>query len=71
MLLTHGTDTDNPGTVPVLAYTLVPIVAFREGGGELTSALVPVLLSRGFRLAGARITRTFWIRPPAWGTAAV
>lgn len=34
-----------------LAYTLVPVVAFREAGGELSSALVSILLSRGFELA--------------------
>jgi hypothetical protein len=38
-------------TVPVLAYTLVPVVSFRETGGELTSALVAILLSHGFQLA--------------------
>jgi hypothetical protein len=37
--------------VPALAYTLVPIVAFREQDGELTSALVSILLSHGFQLA--------------------
>ena len=36
---------------PVLAFTLVPVLAFRESGGELTSALVSLLLSRGFQLA--------------------
>ena len=34
-----------------MAYTLVPVVAFREAGGELTSALVSILLSHGFQLA--------------------
>jgi hypothetical protein len=38
-------------TVPALAYTLVPVVSFREPGGELTSALVSMLLSYGFQLA--------------------
>ena len=37
--------------VPVLAYTLVPVVTFREQGGERTSALVTLLLSHGFQLA--------------------
>jgi hypothetical protein len=37
--------------VPVLAYTLVPVVSFRENGGERTSALVTLLLSHGFQLA--------------------
>jgi hypothetical protein len=40
-----------PRTVPVLAYTLVPVVSFRENGGELTSALVAILLSHGYQLA--------------------
>lgn len=40
-----------PRAVPVLAYTLVPVVSFRENGGELTSALVALLLSHGFQLA--------------------
>jgi hypothetical protein len=40
-----------PRTIPVLAYTLVPVVSFRENGGELTSALVALLLSHGFQLA--------------------
>lgn len=35
----------------MLAYTLVPVVSFRENGGELTSALVALLLSHGFQLA--------------------
>ncbi|PNH85651.1 hypothetical protein [Arthrobacter sp. AFG20] len=37
--------------VPVLAYTLVPVVAFRENDGDLTSALVSILLFHGFQLA--------------------
>ncbi|MDQ1058385.1 hypothetical protein QFZ23_002286 [Arthrobacter globiformis] len=36
--------------VPVLAYTLAPVLTFREPGGELTSVLVSVLISHGFRL---------------------
>ncbi|MDQ1058373.1 hypothetical protein QFZ23_002281 [Arthrobacter globiformis] len=52
MLLTQQPDPGNPGiVVPVLAYTLVPVVAFREHDGELTSALVSILLSHGFQLA--------------------
>jgi hypothetical protein len=35
----------------VLAYTLVPVVSFRENGGELTSALVALLISHCFQLA--------------------
>ena len=38
-------------TVPVLAYTLNPVLTFREPAGELTSALVSVLLAHGFRLS--------------------
>ncbi|MET3923444.1 hypothetical protein [Arthrobacter sp. UYEF20] len=38
-------------TIPVLAFTLVPVLTFREPGGELTSALVSVLLTHGFRLS--------------------
>jgi hypothetical protein len=43
---------DGPGlsAFPALAYTLVPVLTFREPGGELTSALVSVLLSHGFQL---------------------
>ena len=53
MILTQeDTDVGGPGTVvAALAYTLVPVVAFREAGGELTSALVSILLSYGFELA--------------------
>jgi hypothetical protein len=52
MILTQTANADNPGiVVPVLAYTLVPVVSFREPGGELTSALVSILLSHGFQLA--------------------
>jgi hypothetical protein len=35
----------------VLAFTFVPVLSFREQGGELTSALVALLLARGFQLA--------------------
>jgi hypothetical protein len=38
-------------TVPVLAYSLVPVLTFREPGGELTSALLSVLLAHGFQLS--------------------
>lgn len=53
MILTQeATGAGSPGTiVAALAYTLVPVVAFREAGGELTSALVSILLSHGFQLA--------------------
>ncbi|WP_211882110.1 hypothetical protein [Pseudarthrobacter albicanus] len=34
----------------MLVYTLVPVLTFREPSGELTSALVSVLLSHGFQL---------------------
>jgi hypothetical protein len=34
----------------VLAYTLAPVLTFREPGGELTSVLVSVLISHGFQL---------------------
>jgi hypothetical protein len=37
--------------VPVPAYTLDRVVSFRENGSELISALVSLLLSRGFQLA--------------------
>lgn len=49
-LLLGPEDSPGIGAVPVLAYTLVPVLTFREPGGELTSALVSVLLSHGFRL---------------------
>lgn len=37
--------------IPVLAFTLVPVITFQENGGEQTSALVSLLLSHGFALA--------------------
>ncbi|WP_146033129.1 hypothetical protein [Arthrobacter sp. AFG20] len=37
--------------VPVLAYTLDQVLSFRENGSEMISALVSLLLSRGFQLA--------------------
>nr|WP_015061933.1 hypothetical protein [Arthrobacter sp. J3.40]AFK89310.1 hypothetical protein [Arthrobacter sp. J3.40] len=37
--------------VPVLAYTLVPNVVVGEPGGEMTSALVSVLLNHGFQMS--------------------
>ncbi|APX00543.1 hypothetical protein [Arthrobacter sp. QXT-31] len=51
MVLTQASGSGRERPVPVLAYTLVPVVAFREGGGDLTSALVSVLLFHGFQLA--------------------
>ncbi|MBT2513163.1 hypothetical protein [Arthrobacter sp. ISL-30] len=52
LVLTQETDADRPATtVAALAYTLIPVVSFREAGGELTSALVSILLSHGFQLA--------------------
>jgi hypothetical protein len=52
LLLLQRAGPDNPRIiVPALAYTLVPVVSFREPGGELTSALVSMLLSYGFQLA--------------------
>ncbi len=53
MILTQrASDTGTHVTVvAALAYTLVPVVAFREEDGELTSALVSILLSHGFELA--------------------
>jgi hypothetical protein len=51
MVLTQESGSGQERPVPVLAYTLVPVVAFREDGGDLTSALVSVLLFHGFQLA--------------------
>ncbi|MBT2523298.1 hypothetical protein [Arthrobacter sp. ISL-28] len=52
MVLTQEPVLGSPGTVvAALAYTLTPVVSFRERGGELTSALVSILLSHGFQLA--------------------
>lgn len=51
MVLTQLSSDGQERPVPVLAYTLVPVVAFREGDGDLTSALVSVLLFHGFQLA--------------------
>lgn len=38
-------------TAPVLAFSLVPVLTFREPGGEFTSALLSVLLAHGFQLS--------------------
>jgi hypothetical protein len=38
-------------TVPALVCTLIPVMSFREPGGELTSAVVSVLLAHGFQLS--------------------
>jgi hypothetical protein len=38
-------------TIPALAYTLAPVLTFREPGGEPISALVSVLLDHGFQLS--------------------
>ncbi|MBT2548046.1 hypothetical protein [Arthrobacter sp. ISL-65] len=51
LLLTHKSKPGQASVVPALAYTLVPVVSFRENDGELTSALVALLLSHGFQLA--------------------
>jgi hypothetical protein len=52
LILLQRADSGDPRIiVPALAYTLVPVVSFREPGGELTSALVSMLLSHGFQLA--------------------
>ncbi|MBT2550892.1 hypothetical protein [Arthrobacter sp. ISL-65] len=51
VVLTQATGSGQIKVVPVLAYTLVPVVTFREDGGERTSALVTLLLSHGFQLA--------------------
>ncbi|MEN8584791.1 hypothetical protein ABFP37_19040 [Burkholderia sp. RS01] len=51
MILTRQAGNGQGRLVPVLVYTLVPIVAFRENDGDLTSALVSILLSHGFQLA--------------------
>jgi hypothetical protein len=50
-VLTQASGAGRIRVVPVLAYTLVPVVTFRENGGERTSALVTLLLSHGFQLA--------------------
>ena len=44
---------ERPGTaaIPVLAYTLVPNVVIGEPGGEMTSALVSLLLNHGFQMS--------------------
>ncbi|MFF2318248.1 hypothetical protein ACFVTE_18515 [Arthrobacter sp. NPDC058097] len=52
LILIQRAGPGNPKTIiPTLAYTQVPVVSFRDPGGELTSALVSVLLSHGFQLA--------------------
>ncbi len=40
-------------TIPVLAYTLVPNVVIGEPGGEMTSALVSLLLNHGFQMSSS------------------
>jgi hypothetical protein len=37
--------------IPVLAYTLVPNVVIGEPGGEMTSALVSLMLNHGFQMS--------------------
>jgi hypothetical protein len=51
MVLSQKSAPGKTRAVPVLAYTLTPVLSFRERGGELTSALVPLLLGQGFQLA--------------------
>jgi hypothetical protein len=40
-----------PEEVPVLAYTIDPVVVFRQPGGESVSGHVTSLLSIGFQLS--------------------
>jgi hypothetical protein len=51
VLLTQKSKHGRTRVVPVLVFTFVPVLSFRENGGELTSALVALLLARGFQLA--------------------
>lgn len=51
LLVLDHPDGSGTRTVPVLAYTLIPVVTFREPGGELTSAHISALLSHGFELS--------------------
>jgi hypothetical protein len=51
VLLTQKSKSGRTRVVPVLAFTFVPVLSFREDGGELTSALVALPLARGFQLA--------------------
>lgn len=51
MVLTRQSGNGEERLVPVLVYTLVPVVAFRENDGDLISALVSIMLSHGFQLA--------------------
>lgn len=51
VLLTQLSTNGRTRVVPALAFTFVPVLSFREDGGELTSALMALLLSRGFQLA--------------------
>ncbi|RKO19564.1 hypothetical protein D7Z96_20310 [Pseudarthrobacter phenanthrenivorans] len=37
--------------IPVLAYTLVPNIVIGEPGGEMTSALVSLMLNHGFQMS--------------------
>ncbi|MBT2550582.1 hypothetical protein [Arthrobacter sp. ISL-65] len=51
MVLAQKTNAGRTKVLPVLAYPLLPVVSFRENGGELTSALVSFLPTYGFQLA--------------------
>ncbi|MFF2316561.1 hypothetical protein ACFVTE_09850 [Arthrobacter sp. NPDC058097] len=51
VVLTQKSRGGRTRVVPVLVFTFVPVLSFREDGGELTSALVSLLLGRGFQLA--------------------
>ncbi|MFE4837285.1 hypothetical protein ACFRAU_21725 [Arthrobacter sp. NPDC056691] len=51
VLLTQESNGGRTRVVPALAFTFIPVLSFREDGGELTSALVSLLLAHGFQLA--------------------
>lgn len=71
ILAQEDTDACGAGTLAAaLAYPVVPGVAFRQADGELTSALVSILLSYGFELAISPEFPTSWTKPPAWTAAA-
>ncbi|MFF2317426.1 hypothetical protein ACFVTE_14290 [Arthrobacter sp. NPDC058097] len=51
VLFVQQCDTGRIRVLPILAFTLNPVLTFRENGGELTSALVSLLLAHRFELA--------------------
>ncbi|WP_461187544.1 hypothetical protein [Arthrobacter sp. Z4-13] len=67
--LVLGGSTFGTPAIPVLAYTLVPNVVIEEPGGEMTSALVSLLLGQGFQMStSARYSEILQRAVPARST---